>query len=146
MEFSKQEMKLFLRLPGLWLKNFFYKMFLIWSNVFKINFQNRKLTYLDLSWPILTHLDLSWPVLNYLDLSWPILTCFDLCWPILTYFHIHWQILTYLNLSRTILTYLDLSWPQRRLHSLWMIMLVRAKYTYIPNCSFIFESKCKYAL
>ena len=133
MEFSKQEIKLFLRLPGLWLKNFFYKMFLIWSNVFKINFQNRKLTYPDPSRPILTCLDLSWSILTY----------FDLCWPILTHFHIHWQILTYLNLSRTILTYLDLSWPQRRLHSLCMIMLVRAKYTYIPNCSFIFECKCK---
>ena len=108
MEFSKQEMKLFLRLPGLWLKNFFYKMFLIWSNVFKINFHNRKLTYLDLSWPILTHLDLSWPVLTYLDLSWPILTFVDLSWPIFTYIDKSWPILTYIELSWPILIYLDL--------------------------------------
>ena len=103
MEFSKQEIKLFLRLPGLWLKNFFYKMFLIWSNVFKINFHNRKLTYLDLSWPILTHLDLSWPVLTYLDLSWPILTFVDLSWPIFTSIDKSWPILTYLELSWPIL-------------------------------------------
>ena len=140
MEFSKQEIKLFLRLPGLWLKNFFYKMFFHLVQCFQNHFSKQEI---DLSWPILTHLDPSRPILTCLDLSWPILTYFDLCWPILTYFHIHWQILTYLNLSRTILTYLDLSWPQRRLHSLCMIMLVRAKYTYIPNCSFIFECKCK---
>ena len=35
-------MELFLPLPGLWSKNFFYKMFFIWSKEFKINFQNRK--------------------------------------------------------------------------------------------------------
>ena len=35
-------MELFLPLPGLWSKNFFYKMFLYQSKGFKINFQNRK--------------------------------------------------------------------------------------------------------
>ena len=42
MELSKQEMKLFLSLPGLWSKNFFYKMFLIWFKRLKIDFQNMK--------------------------------------------------------------------------------------------------------
>ena len=42
MDFSKQEMELFLPLLGLWSKNFFYKMFLIWSNGLQINFQNKK--------------------------------------------------------------------------------------------------------
>ena len=37
-ELSKQEMELFYLLPGLWLKNFFYKMFLIFTEVFKIDF------------------------------------------------------------------------------------------------------------
>ena len=45
MELSKQEMELFLPLPGLWSKNFFYKMFLICSKGFKIDFQNRKWNY-----------------------------------------------------------------------------------------------------
>ena len=55
MEFSKQEIKLFLPLPGLWSKNFFCKMFLIWSKGFKINIQNRKYTYLDQSLPTFTY-------------------------------------------------------------------------------------------
>ena len=38
MELFKQEMELFYLLPGLWLKNFFYKMFLIFTEVFKIDF------------------------------------------------------------------------------------------------------------
>ena len=38
MELSKQEMELFYLLPGLWLKNFFSKMFLIFTKVFKIGF------------------------------------------------------------------------------------------------------------
>ena len=45
MELSKQEMELFLPLPGLWSKNFFYKMSLICSKWFKIKFQNRKWNY-----------------------------------------------------------------------------------------------------
>ena len=143
MEFSKQEIELFFPLPGPWSKNFFYKTFLIWSKVFKINFQNRKKTYFDLVWPIWTHLDLSWPILTQLDLSWPILTYFDLSWPIFTYF----------CLFSPILINLDLSWPLGKLRSLCMIMLVRAKYTYTPNCTFIvqctysamcsFSAKCK---
>ena len=50
MELSKQEMELYLPLPGLWSKNFFYKMFLIWSKEFKINFQNRKWNYTNRKW------------------------------------------------------------------------------------------------
>ena len=50
MELSKQEMELFLPLPGLWWKNLFYKMFLIWSKGFKINFQNRKWNYPNRKW------------------------------------------------------------------------------------------------
>ena len=38
MELFKQEMELFYLLPGLWLKNFFYKMFLIFTEAFKIDF------------------------------------------------------------------------------------------------------------
>ena len=38
MQLSKQEMESFYLLPGLWLKNFFYKMFLIFTEVFKIDF------------------------------------------------------------------------------------------------------------
>ena len=38
MELFKPEMDLFYLLPGLWLKNFFYKMFLIFTEVFKIDF------------------------------------------------------------------------------------------------------------
>ena len=45
MELSKQEMELFLPLPGHWLKNFINKMFIIWSKGFKIKFQNRKWNY-----------------------------------------------------------------------------------------------------
>ena len=37
MELFKQEMELFHQLPGLWLKNFFLKMFLIFTDVFKID-------------------------------------------------------------------------------------------------------------
>ena len=38
MELSKQEMELFIPLPGLWWNEYFYKMFLVWSKEFKINF------------------------------------------------------------------------------------------------------------
>ena len=38
MEWFKQEMESFYLLPGLWLKNFFHKMFLIFTEVFKIDF------------------------------------------------------------------------------------------------------------
>ena len=50
MELSKQEMELFLHLPGLRSKNFFYEMFLIRSKGFKINFQNRKQNYPNRKW------------------------------------------------------------------------------------------------
>ena len=43
MELSKQEMELSLPLPGLWWKNFFYKMFLIWSKGSKINYYATKI-------------------------------------------------------------------------------------------------------
>ena len=42
MELSKQEMELFLLFPDLWLKNFFYKMFLNFINEFKAGFETRK--------------------------------------------------------------------------------------------------------
>ena len=38
MELSKQETELFLLFPNFRLKNFFYKMFLIFTEVFKIDF------------------------------------------------------------------------------------------------------------
>ena len=74
LDFSKQEIELFFPLSGPWSMNFFYKTFLIWSKVFKINFQNRKKTYFDLFLPILTHLDLQgeskkWPPQLLLNFS-----------------------------------------------------------------------------
>ena len=39
MELFKHEMELFYLLPGLWLKNFFSKMFLTFTEVFKIDFK-----------------------------------------------------------------------------------------------------------
>ena len=45
MELSKQEMEIFLLFPDLRSKNFFYKMFLTFTNDFKIGFQIRKLNY-----------------------------------------------------------------------------------------------------
>ena len=42
MELFKQEMELFYLLPDLWLKNFFYKMYLIYTKGVEIDFQNRK--------------------------------------------------------------------------------------------------------
>ena len=39
--FSKQEMKLFIPVSGLWSKNFFTKFFFIYTKEFKIDFQNR---------------------------------------------------------------------------------------------------------
>ena len=59
MELSKQEMELFHPLPGLWSKNLFYKMFLIWSKEFKINFQNRKWNYPNRKWNYLSHFQAS---------------------------------------------------------------------------------------
>ena len=46
MELFKLEMELFFLLPDLQSKNFFYKMFLIYTKEFKIGFQNRKWNYL----------------------------------------------------------------------------------------------------
>ena len=57
--FSKQEMELFLPLPGLWSKNFFYIMFLICSKGFKINFQNRKWNYPNRRWNYFSHFQAS---------------------------------------------------------------------------------------
>ena len=50
MELFKQEMELFLPLPVLWSKNFFNKNFLISTQEFKIDFQNRKRNYLNRKW------------------------------------------------------------------------------------------------
>ena len=55
MELSKPEMELFLPLPALWSKNFFYKMFFIWSKELKINFQNRKWKYPNRKWNYFSH-------------------------------------------------------------------------------------------
>ena len=43
MELSKQEMELFLPLPGLWSKNFFYKMFLTFNNDTKNSFWKQEM-------------------------------------------------------------------------------------------------------
>ena len=59
MELSKQEMELFLPLPGFWSKNLFYKRFFIWSKEFKINFQNRKWNYPNMKWNYFTHFQVS---------------------------------------------------------------------------------------
>ena len=59
MELSKQEIELFLPLLDLWSKNFFFKMFLIWSKEFKINFQNRKWNYSNMKWKYLPHFQAS---------------------------------------------------------------------------------------
>ena len=92
MESSKQEMELFLQTPGLlskttftecfsfdprglWLifetgnriiqssKNSFYKMFLIWSEGFKINFWNRKWNYPNRKWNYFSYFPASNPKL-----------------------------------------------------------------------------------
>ena len=55
MELSKQEMEIFLPLPGLWSKNFFYKIFLIWSKGFKMDFPNRKWNYPNRKWNYFSH-------------------------------------------------------------------------------------------
>ena len=39
MELQKQKMSLFNTIPGLWSSKFFYKMFLIFNEKFKIDFQ-----------------------------------------------------------------------------------------------------------
>ena len=59
MELSRQEIDLFLPLPGLWSKNFFYKMFLIWSKGSKIDFQNRKWNYPNRKWNYFSHFQAS---------------------------------------------------------------------------------------
>ena len=53
--FSKQEMELFLPFPGLWSKNFFYKMSLICSKWFIIDFQNRNWNYPNRKWNYFSH-------------------------------------------------------------------------------------------
>ena len=59
MELSKQEMELFLPIPGLWSKNFLYKMFLICSKGLKIDFQNRKWNYPNRKWNYFSHFQAS---------------------------------------------------------------------------------------
>ena len=53
--FLKQEMELFLPLPVLWSKNFFNKNVLIFTQEFKIDFQNRKQNYLNRKRNYLSH-------------------------------------------------------------------------------------------
>ena len=54
-ELSKQEKELFISLPGLWSKNFFYKMFHIFPKEFKIDIQKRKWNYLNRKWNYFSH-------------------------------------------------------------------------------------------
>ena len=68
MELSKQEMELFLPLPGIWSKNFFYKMFLICSEGFKINSQNRKWNHPNRKRNYFSYLR---HLIKILDLFWP---------------------------------------------------------------------------
>ena len=55
----KQDMELFLPLLDLWSKNFFYKMFLICSKGFKIDFQNRKWNCPHRKWNYFSHFQAS---------------------------------------------------------------------------------------
>ena len=59
MEISKQEMELFIPFPGLRSKNFFYKMFLIFTQEFKRDIQNRKQNYSNMKWNHLSHFQAS---------------------------------------------------------------------------------------
>ena len=59
-------MELFLPLPDLGSKNFFYKMFLICSKGFKIDFQNRKWNYPNRKWNYFSHFQASDQELNFL--------------------------------------------------------------------------------
>ena len=58
-ELSKQEMELFLLLPGLWSKNFSYNNFSISTKEFKICFQNRKSNYPNRKWNHFSHFQAS---------------------------------------------------------------------------------------
>ena len=55
MELSKQEMKLFLPLPSLWSKNFFYKIFLICSKGLYFHIFSPIFAYIHLYYPIFTY-------------------------------------------------------------------------------------------
>ena len=55
MEFFKKEMELFLPLPGIQSKNFFYLMFFIHSKGFKIDFKNRKWNHANRKWNCFSH-------------------------------------------------------------------------------------------
>ena len=55
MELSKQDMKLFLPLPGLQSKNFYYNMIVICSRGFKIYFKNRKQNHPNRKWNYFSH-------------------------------------------------------------------------------------------
>ena len=55
MELFKQEMELFLPLPVLWSKNFFNKNVVIFTQEFKIDFQNKKRNYLNRKRNYLSH-------------------------------------------------------------------------------------------
>ena len=59
MEWSKQEMELFLSLPGLWSNKFFYNIISISIKEFKINFQNRKWNYSNRKWNYFFHFQAS---------------------------------------------------------------------------------------
>ena len=66
MELSKQEIELFLPLPGFWSKNFFYKMSLICSKRFKIDFQNRKWNHPNRKWNYFSHFQASDQKISFL--------------------------------------------------------------------------------
>ena len=69
MELFKQEMELFLQLPGLWSKNLFYKISLICSKWFKIDFQNRKWNYPNRKWNYFSHFQASDSKTSYTNVS-----------------------------------------------------------------------------
>ena len=59
MKLSKQEMELFHPLPGIWSKNFFCKIILIWSKEFKFNFRKRKWNNPNRKWNYFSHFQVS---------------------------------------------------------------------------------------
>ena len=59
MELSKQEIDLFLILPGLWSKNFFSKTFLIFTKDINIDFHSRKWNYQNRKWNYFSHFQAS---------------------------------------------------------------------------------------
>ena len=106
MESSKQKLEFFIRLPSLWPKNFFYKMFFICSKGFKINFQNRKWNYPNRKWNFFSHFRAS-------DQKTSFTKCFSLVLrgSIFTYFHQYLPIFTYINLFSPIFIFSTYFYP-----------------------------------